>query len=193
MDTDFPAAHSMDTAWYAVDRDGHVGIFVTGSEGALPEAAAAADDESLPRLPSEFQGALFVYSYETEDTFFVYPYERRGVPPEPVHIDQLPPQLREAYGRLRLDSVSFAEAEHVQPWEFGPCVAGVEVGAYLTADLTAVRPIPGHEEDFHDLCLEAKKYLPPGLKNVRFEEPPGRERPKKKGKPRGKKKEGDDV
>ena len=36
---DYPAAHSMDTDWYAVDADGHVAIFSTGEEGAVPESA----------------------------------------------------------------------------------------------------------------------------------------------------------
>jgi hypothetical protein len=40
---DFPAAHSMDTAWFAVDRDGNVALFETGEAGALP--AGAADEE----------------------------------------------------------------------------------------------------------------------------------------------------
>ncbi|MCB9701213.1 MAG: hypothetical protein H6711_04935 [Myxococcales bacterium] len=31
-----PAAHSMDTTWYAVDQDGFVGEFDTGEDGALP-------------------------------------------------------------------------------------------------------------------------------------------------------------
>jgi hypothetical protein len=35
-DMDFPAAHSMDTTWFAVDRDGHVGLFYSGEEGAVP-------------------------------------------------------------------------------------------------------------------------------------------------------------
>lgn len=37
---DFPAAHSMDTQWYAVDEQGHVGVFDTGEDGALPNDAA---------------------------------------------------------------------------------------------------------------------------------------------------------
>lgn len=37
---DFPAAHSMDTEWYALDEDGHVGRFDTGEDGALPDRAA---------------------------------------------------------------------------------------------------------------------------------------------------------
>lgn len=33
---DFPAAHSMDTEWFAVDADGNVGIFWSSEGGAVP-------------------------------------------------------------------------------------------------------------------------------------------------------------
>ena len=35
-----PAAHSMDTMWFAVDNEGRVGLFDTGEDGALPLDAA---------------------------------------------------------------------------------------------------------------------------------------------------------
>ena len=35
-DADFPAAHSMDTSWYAVDADGCVALFSTGKIGHAP-------------------------------------------------------------------------------------------------------------------------------------------------------------
>ena len=38
-DCDYPAAHSMDTTWFAVDRDGFVAMLVTNEEGALPLAS----------------------------------------------------------------------------------------------------------------------------------------------------------
>src|SRR5687768_12253706 len=38
MDCDFPAAHSMDTTWFAVDRDGHVGQFDSWEAGAVPRS-----------------------------------------------------------------------------------------------------------------------------------------------------------
>jgi hypothetical protein len=38
---DFPAAHSMDTTWFAVDAEGLVAIFETGEDGPAPEAALA--------------------------------------------------------------------------------------------------------------------------------------------------------
>lgn len=34
---DVPAAHSMDTEWFAVDADGHVGYFVTGEDATYPD------------------------------------------------------------------------------------------------------------------------------------------------------------
>ncbi len=33
-----PAAHSMDTAWFAVDAHGHIGVFDSGEGGGVPEA-----------------------------------------------------------------------------------------------------------------------------------------------------------
>jgi hypothetical protein len=38
--SDYPAAHSMDTAWFAVDEHGHVARFESGEDGALPLDAA---------------------------------------------------------------------------------------------------------------------------------------------------------
>jgi hypothetical protein len=39
MDADFPAAHSMDTEWFAVDADGQVGHFYSSESGAVPVEA----------------------------------------------------------------------------------------------------------------------------------------------------------
>lgn len=36
MDIDYPAAHSMDTNWFAVDCDGHVACFDSDEPGAVP-------------------------------------------------------------------------------------------------------------------------------------------------------------
>jgi hypothetical protein len=47
---DIPAAHSMDTEWFAVDADGHVGLFETGEDGAYPE-------EGWPDAPKETEAA----------------------------------------------------------------------------------------------------------------------------------------
>ncbi len=42
--TDYPAAHSMDTTWFAVDRDGHVAAFESGEAGAVPKEAYLGED-----------------------------------------------------------------------------------------------------------------------------------------------------
>jgi hypothetical protein len=192
MQVDFPAAHSMDTAWYAVDQEGHVAVFVTGSDGHVPRGAATSED--APPLPPELRDDLFAFEYEEhfEYSFFAQPYTRTDVPARPLHIDQLPPQLREAYGRLRFDALRFAEAEHVQPLEFAACDAwgGEAWPIYLSGDCTTVRPVPGREQEFQALCEEVKGHLPPELKNLRFE---GLEEPKPKRRaPRRRKKGADD-
>ena len=43
MEPDFPAAHSMDSCWFAVDRDGFIACFSTGEAGAMPESAYQGD------------------------------------------------------------------------------------------------------------------------------------------------------
>lgn len=44
MDADYPAAHSMDTSWFAVDAAGHVAVFRSGEAGAVPLEAFAGDE-----------------------------------------------------------------------------------------------------------------------------------------------------
>src|SRR5262249_31913302 len=45
MQPDYPASHSMDTCFFAIDRDGHVAIFDTGEAGAVPANALAGDED----------------------------------------------------------------------------------------------------------------------------------------------------
>ena len=49
---DVPAAHSMDTSWFAVDAEGRVGLFDTGEDGALPTKAANLGGPSEPSFDS---------------------------------------------------------------------------------------------------------------------------------------------
>ncbi len=53
---DYPAAHSMDTTWFAVDADGHVGRFDSHEEGAVPLDAAS---EVEPLLYAALVARLF--------------------------------------------------------------------------------------------------------------------------------------
>lgn len=41
---DYPAAHSMDTTWFAVDAEGYIAMFDTGEGGAVPEDALRGED-----------------------------------------------------------------------------------------------------------------------------------------------------
>jgi hypothetical protein len=47
MEPDYPAAHSMDTVWFAVDQDGHVASFSSGEAGAVPINAISGDNDIL--------------------------------------------------------------------------------------------------------------------------------------------------
>jgi hypothetical protein len=249
MDTDFPAAHSMDTAWFAVDRDGHVAYFGTGEAGAAPFDAGLEDPDgvlrelgqTLPRTDTlyNFAGAippgplgargehwsvavghsretlfflasldpvreevaggqavqvpvtggivavvitnptrplvqrlhdagaclscfphygrdpeddspwpaehgLFHYSHLCEN-WISGPYGLKEVPARPVHIDQLPPRLREAVGQFRFRSLCFAQAPHIQPIEHDVCVSWEP--AYLTGDGLTIRPHTHNQVD----------------------------------------------
>jgi hypothetical protein len=56
MDGDYPAAHSMDTHWFAVDPCGHVAVFDSGEDGAVPKGAPDVFESLAADLP--FQGEL---------------------------------------------------------------------------------------------------------------------------------------
>lgn len=44
---DYPAAHSMDSEWFAVDAHGNVGVFDTGEAGVCPAFAVVSQDVEL--------------------------------------------------------------------------------------------------------------------------------------------------
>jgi hypothetical protein len=50
-EVDYPAAHSMDTEWFAIDADGNVGVFDSGEPGAVPSDAIQDDAYRLLELP----------------------------------------------------------------------------------------------------------------------------------------------
>jgi hypothetical protein len=62
MMKDYPAAHSMDTEWFAVDADGNVGIFDSSEDGAVPTAVRGEFDINsfIERLPKGDGGILVV-------------------------------------------------------------------------------------------------------------------------------------
>jgi hypothetical protein len=99
------------------------------------------DPEAGPTNPAAL--GLFRYAHLCEN-WISGPYGRRGRPDRPLHVDQLPPALRDLLlGRFHLASLCFAEAPHVQPVEHFPCISWET--RYLGSDGKTVRPMPGHE------------------------------------------------
>jgi len=198
MDSDFPAAHSMDTSWYAVDGRGNVGLFVTGAGGAVPNGAYSPeaadlmdefDDETREELglsaanvvpPDSLPAGegLFVYETGQLDECLADRYHRSSVPKKPVHIDELPPQTRAALGMMRFDTLDFAKVEVFQPVELTDC--GTWDPAYLTGDGKAVKPVPGREKEYAEF-VEGLRDVFVG-EDLTVEEPaPKQRKPRDKG------------
>jgi hypothetical protein len=252
MDPDFPAAHSMDTEWFAVDADGHVGHFYSSEAGAVAMAAQYDRSaeiwerlvETLPRGEARhdlagrletgplagigshhyadrgcthgalmflqsldpvkryiragnasaapatsgvaviFRGlsdgvarrlhkdghclscffhfwfpdlaeserdqvrpadvGLFDYRHPTNN-WIAAPYGRQMVPSLPLHIDQLPPDLRALVGAMQFNKLRFAETAHIQPCEWG--MVNCWQAAYLSANGLHIREIGCHYAD----------------------------------------------
>ena len=181
---DYPAAHSMDTSWYAVDAAGHVAVFHSRENGHAPVGAEDAyhletlvqaahpspgpdDYEADEPLAERF--GFFLYDYgESFDPIDVY--ERRVVPPRPVHVDQLPPEVRDGCKRLRLP-VTFAAAERVQPLDYSECSYWYEEerAGYVAADGVTVRPLPGREAKFVESVRRFREEYPDLAARYRFE------------------------
>ncbi len=139
-DVDFPAAHSMDSEWFAVDQDGNIAVFDTGESGVIPEVAQGADQgavfEILDQLamafdlPSEadYKHALselrlerlgvFLYRY---DDYQGEPYEREFAPKAPKKLDQLPAPLQKIFGSVRFYDIKFESFDRVWPRRYFEC------------------------------------------------------------------------
>jgi hypothetical protein len=135
---DYPAAHSMDTMWFAVDADGHVAVFDSGEGGGVPDVAYVDDPYGLARAlaatgdddfdldlsdPDNELAARGVYCYRCDDGIAV-PYTRLAVPREPL-------VLADAPAELRAHAIRFT---------------GTFAG-WLATDGKTMRPFPGRERD----------------------------------------------
>jgi hypothetical protein len=202
MDDDFPAAHSMDTQWFAIDHNGYVARFFTGAGGAVPNGAYCPDaldeledmdlDEetraelgvdALPDIPADQlpdDKRLFLYKTSAFDECLADRYERTSVPKKPIHVDELPPQVRAAIAAMRFDGLDFATTKVFQPIELTACATWDP--AYLTGDGKTVKAVPGREKEYASFYEENRADF--GEDDGLTVEPP----PKKNRKPRGKKK-----
>lgn len=123
--SDLPAAHSMDTAWFAVDAEGHVARFHTGEDGAKPTRAAHQggpidanfDVDALRQhlhrdkppgawfdayMHDDAMPGLFEYRREHGDD--PGRYRLAQAPELPALLSEIPAEPREAIGRFRLPS-----------------------------------------------------------------------------------------
>jgi hypothetical protein len=175
----------MDTTWYAVDAAGHVAVFESGENGHAPTTAeegaiflqelfwarhptadrdAYAPDEALA-LEFGFYAYLCGEGFDPIDV-----YERLVVPPNPVHVDQLPPDVRRGCKTLRLP-FAFAETERFQPMEFFECTYWSEDDrtGFVASDGITVRPLPGKEHLFADMVRRLRLEEPEVAARYRFE------------------------
>jgi hypothetical protein len=67
--TDYPAAHSMDTTWFAVDKDGHVAAFESAEGGAVPNDALTdqqGDFDALQEIRPYASSCDVIYALEDQ-------------------------------------------------------------------------------------------------------------------------------
>jgi hypothetical protein len=181
MGTDFPAAHSMDTEWFAVDRDGQVAVFVSGENGSVPADAPPGDiDDVLGALGSaiSFENSddatvfpevarLGLHVYEAGLSWFSPPYERTYRPERPLHVDQLPPTLRQQAKAVRFDDLRFADHDVLQPCDRAEGYAWA--AGYVAEDGHTVRPVPGKEAEYRQEVEDMRREFPAEHERYHFE------------------------
>jgi hypothetical protein len=186
---DYPASHSMDTCWFAVDEAGQVAAFETGEPGHVPAGEGNDVLDELYQLlcganPMDAEGwvewneharALGVYCFSYPDDYGILavPYERAAIPPLPLHIDQLPGHLRDRCREVCFATLRFDQCEVIQPVEFLRCVfyEGEMIGGYLASDGRTVRPVPGKEARFAEWAREFREEDPEQAARVVFDPP----------------------
>jgi hypothetical protein len=121
-------------------------------------------EEEWPDLAAH---GIYRYGHLTEN-WISGPYGRESLPARPVHVDQLPPALRNQVKRMRFD-LRFAETPFIQPVEHTECASWE--AAYLDCAGKKIRPFPGKEDEYRDAYGDLKDQV-----NFNFEvEPPAEE------------------
>jgi hypothetical protein len=162
---DYPAAHSMDTTWFAVDAAGNVGLFDTGEPGHAPSHIS---DQIFVTEEEARRHGYFYYEYRSESAL-IDVYERRLAPEHPAHVDQLPPDIRSMAKKTRLP-LTFTTAELIQPLEYTDCQFWGDGGtAYLASDGVTVHPRPGREDEYPEFVRQFRERYPELSPRYRFE------------------------
>jgi len=194
MLADYPAAHSMDTHWFAIDQRGHVAAFETGECGHAPPE----DNDVFGELhtlyfgppdydsyedgwnPEDWARRMGITFYSDEDDYDVLlePYRRTVTPERPLHVDQLPPALRHKCGEVRFWMLRFDEVEALQPFDYDleddlswRIYDVSETPAFVCGDGVTVRAVPGEEDGFADFVREFHERYPDEAARLRFEGP----------------------
>src|SRR5262249_22568760 len=115
---------------------------------------------------------VFDYYFGDEHLHPLDPYVRTLVPDVPLHIDQLPPALRQQLRQVTF-TLRFEDARCIQPIELGwECVMsnnGAE--ASLCPHGFPVRPMPGHEPCLAGFVREFRQKWPAEAERLVFDEP----------------------
>lgn len=139
---DVPAAHSMDTQWFAVDAEGRVGLFDTGEDGALPIEAANLGGAVEPN----FDDLVFLAAILTKAGGAGWEPRRSPPADEPTRLMVVKPPPA-------LDPAVFEEISVGPPWvgisrkpmRFSKLEGLGEVTTVLTEDARCARPQRHHQ------------------------------------------------
>ncbi len=121
---DFPAAHSMDTDWFAIDADGHIGIFVSDEGGAVPQTNDHLFVESQEKDPVYPNNIFYEWAKESENCIIDYNITSEQIL-QSIGIDllELKKTSRGSLGsrllRSSIDPTSIHEQEKsIQAWKY---------------------------------------------------------------------------
>jgi hypothetical protein len=121
---------------------------------------------------------LYFFNYMDDFTppgpYYIAPYHRVTAPEAPLHVDQLPPDLRDACRRVQLD-VRFDQVERVQPMDLLPCDWREDRPVYICDDGKTVKPMPGREGEFARCVHEMREKNPELAAKLVFDGPAGPE------------------
>jgi hypothetical protein len=99
---DYPAAHSMDTTWFAVDRDGHVAVFESSEGGAVPENALSDQQGAIdPFAEIQSCAATSELIYALEDLQSPLSTERHARPQKPYRPAKTPGFLEKLIAKFK--------------------------------------------------------------------------------------------
>ena len=126
---DYPAAHSMDTAWFAVDENGNLAEFHAGDEGSVPvewlenkgEGKEVWEAWRTRTPPFDQIDCKQAYWFGGDDDCKCGTYRRINVPLKPLRTNDISPPALEALQPVVLDSIQFDRMLWIQPVEFLPC------------------------------------------------------------------------